>query len=317
MPNLFRHLNILKHKTLKQVQGDNNRQVRNDNALLYNNLMKLSAWVSITDLLPEKKSGFGEFIFDKFIKQKLFSKYNQKEVLLSLKKSGVNGIELLSTSNVSDKDIQKIQEMLTELDLSVFSVHQSISTLFNISIQEIEGLCEIAHKLKSEVVVLHINVIGNQIFKTDYVEALKDLESKYKIKIGIENSPISPLSLFKTYTWDRDKFSNLIKERGFNITFDTTHLAQTGKDIVDFYKKNKDRIVNIHLSDYKKSFLNKYLLLSNDTHLPLGKGTLPIKQFLDVLRENRYDGITTMEINGTLTELCESARFIKNTILKI
>ena len=274
--------------------------------------MKLSAWVSITDLLHKKKSGFGEFIFDKFIKQKLFSTYNQKEVLLSLKNSGVNGIELLSTSNVSDKDIKKVQETLAELDLAVFSVHQSISTLFNISIQEIEGLCQIAHKLKAGVVVLHINVIGNQIFKTDYVRALKGLESKYKIKIGIENSPISPLSFFKPYTWNGDKFSALIKETGFNITFDTTHLAQTGKDIIDFYKKNKDSIVNIHLSDYKKSFLNKYLLLSNSTHLPLGKGTLPIKQFLNVLRENRYDGIITMEINGTLTELCQSARFIKS-----
>lgn len=274
--------------------------------------MKLSAWVSITDLLPEKKSGFGEFVFDKFIKQKIFSKHNQKEVLLSLKKSGVNGIELLSTSNVSDKDIQKVWEMLTEIDLTVFSVHQSISTFFNISIQEIEGLCQIAHKLKAGVVVLHINVIGSQIFDLNYLHDLKDLERKYKIKIGIENSPIAYWTIFKTYTWKENEFSNLMKKTGFHITFDTTHLAQTGKDIIDFYKKNKDGIVNVHLSDYKKSFLNKYLLLSNSTHLPLGKGTLPIKQFLNVLKDNRYDGVITMEINGTLTELCASARFIKS-----
>ena len=87
-------------------------------------MMKLSAWVSISDLLPEKKNGFGEFIFDKFIKQKLFTKINQKEVLLALKKSGVNGIELLSTSNVTDEDIQKVQEMLKELGLAIFSISQ-------------------------------------------------------------------------------------------------------------------------------------------------------------------------------------------------
>ena len=279
---------------------------------MYNYLMKLSAWVSITDLLPEKKSGFGEFIFNKFIKQKLFTKYNQKDVLLALKKSGVNGVELLSTSSVNNEDIQKVKKILAELNLSVFSVHQSISTLFNIGINEIEGLCQIAYKLKAQVIVLHINVIGNQIFDSYYVHALKDLEGKYKIKIGIENSPISPLSLFKTHTWNGDKFSALIKEKGFNITFDTTHLAQTGKDIIDFYKKNKHRIINIHLSDYKKSFINKYLLLSNSTHLPLGKGTSPIKQFLNILKETHYNGIITMEINGSLSELCESARFIKS-----
>lgn len=273
--------------------------------------MKLSAWVSITDLLPNKKNGFGEFIFDKFIKQKLFTKDNQKDVLLALKKSGVNGIELLSTSNVSDRDIQKVQKMLKELDLTVFSVHQSISTLFNIGIKEIEGLFHIAHKLKAGVIVLHINVIGNQIFDNSYVYALKDLEQKYKIKIGIENSPISPLTVFNKRTWDSDKFSDLVREKGFNITFDTTHLSQTGNNIVDFYKRSKERIVNIHLSDYKANFLNKYFLLSNGTHLPLGKGTSPIKQLLNVLKQTNYNGVITMEINGTLQQLCESAEFIK------
>ncbi len=277
--------------------------------------MKISAWVSITDLLPEKKTGFGEFIFDKFIKQKLFSKYNQKDVLLALKNSGVNGIELLSTSNVSDKDIQKVQEMLTEFDLEVFSVHQSIPTLFNISVNEVKGLFQIAHKLKASVIVLHINVIGNQIFDKDYLYVLKDLESKYDIKIAIENSPIAYWTIFKNYTWRENEFSNLMKKTGFHITFDTTHLAQTGKDIIVFYKKNKDRIINIHLSDYKKSFLNKYLLLSNDTHLPLGKGTLPIRQFLKTLKETHYDGIITMEINGNLSELCQSAELIVRTVV--
>ena len=276
-------------------------------------MMKLSAWVSISDLLPEKKNGFGEFIFDKFIKQKLFTKINQKEVLLALKKSGVNGIELLSTSNVTDEDIQKVQEMLKELGLAIFSIHQSISTLFNIGIQEIEGLFQIANKLKAGVIVLHINVIGNHIYEEHYVQSLKDLERKYKIKIAIENSPISPLTLFNKNTWNGNKFSTLVKEKGFNITFDTTHLSQTGKDIVDFYKKNKDRIVNIHLSDYKKNILNKYLLLENGNHLPLGKGSSPIKQFLNVLKQSNYSGVITMEISGNLQDLCDSARFIKST----
>ena len=163
------------------------------------------------------------------------------------------------------------------------------------------------------MIVLHINVIGNHIYEEHYVQSLKDLERKYKIKIAIENSPISPLTLFNKNTWNGNKFSTLVKEKGFNITFDTTHLSQTGKDIVDFYKKNKDRIVNIHLSDYKKNILNKYLLLANGTHLPLGKGSSPIKQFLNVLKQSNYSGVITMEISGNLQDLCDSARFIKST----
>jgi len=272
-------------------------------------MMKLSAWVSVSDLLPDKKTGFDRFIFDRFIKQRIFNKNNPKDILLALKKSGTQGIELLLCPNLEDRDIQKIQKILKELDMDIFSVHQSISTLFNIRILEITNLFEIANKLSAKVVVLHLNVIGDQIFDQKYINSLKLLEKQYKIKIAIENSPISFLSLFKTYSWKEKEFSSLMKKTGFSITLDTTHLAQTDKDIISFYKNNKDKIINIHLSDYKKSFFNTRLLLTYGTHLPLGKGQLPIKQFLQTLKEEKYSGSITMEINGTLEELCKSSSF--------
>src|SRR3989344_6448761 len=274
--------------------------------------MKLSAWVSSSDLLGRKASGFGEFIFSKFIKQDVFSENDPKEALKTLKNSGVNGVELLVSSGTKNDDIQKIKKILKEVDLKIFSVHQSISKLFNISIEEVEELFGIAKDLSAGVVVLHINVIGDKIFDKDYVKSLKDLQNKYGIKIGIENSPITPLTLFKTYTWKEDEFCSVVDKAGFNITFDTTHLAQTGKDIINFYKKNKKRIVNIHLSDYKKNFLNTHFLLTYDTHLPLAAGTSPVKQFVKTLKKNRYDGIITMEINGNLSQLCKSAKLIKS-----
>lgn len=274
--------------------------------------MKLSAWVSVSDLLPEKKTGFDTFIFARFIKQSIFNKNNPQDILLTLKKSGVEGIELLACPNVEDKDIQKVQKILKEVDADIFSVHQSISTLFNISILEVTKLFEIANKLLAKVVVLHINVIGDRIFDEGYVENLKALEKQYNIKIAIENSPISYLTIFKTYSWREKEFSELMEKAGLNITFDTTHLAQTGKDIIDFYRHNKTRIINIHLSDYKKNFLNTHLLLANDTHLPLNKGKLPLKEFLQTLKANSYSGLITMEINGNLEDLCQSARIIKS-----
>jgi sugar phosphate isomerase/epimerase len=73
-------------------------------------------------------------------------------------------------------------------------------------------------------------------------------------------------------------------------------------------------IVNIHLSDYKMNFLNNPLMLTYGTHLSLGKGRLPIIQFLKILKDTRYNGIITMEINATLPEILRSARIIKSTM---
>lgn len=273
--------------------------------------MKLSAWVAVGDLIQKKKTFFERFVIGKFIFQNIFYKKNPSDVLLSLKKSGVDGIELLLSSKVTKEELQKIKNMIEKLDMLIFSVHQPLSTLFNISINEVKKLSKITKNLKAKVLVLHINVIGKQIFDKKYIMNLKDLERQYGIKISIENSPKSVLTILNSYCWQEEKFSKLMDVNELNITFDITHVAQVGGNIISFYKNNKERIVNIHLSDYKEHFLNTHLLLANHTHLPLRKGNLPIKDFLQTLKEKDYNGLITMEINGSLEELCQSAKLIK------
>lgn len=274
--------------------------------------MKLSAWVSTSDLLNKKTSGFGELFLKRFIKQNIFSKNDPKDVLTFLKKSGVNGIELLVSSNTTSEEVDAIKKILKNLNLQTFSVHQSVSKLFSIGIGEIEFLFKVASQLSAEVVVLHLSVVGNKIFDKKYVRALKELEKKYRIKIGMENSPLNPLWLLRTYSWREKEFLEILNKTKFNITLDTTHLAQIGKNIIQFYLNNKDKIVNIHLSDYRKNLLNNPFMLTKDTHLPLEEGNLPIKLFLNTLRENKYKGVITMEINGSIEKLKRSAEIISD-----
>lgn len=274
--------------------------------------MKLSLWVRLTDLLPKKKTAFDILFIDTFIYRTAFHKNSPYDVLFALKKYGVTGIELLIPSNTTNNDIKKVSQMVEKLNLHVFSIHQPLTSFLKIGIDEVTYLFKIANKLSAQTITLHSDAIGNKFLEKGYIESLKLLEKKYNIKIGIENMPKAWHLLLKTYTWKTNEFSNLMKKTAFHITFDTTHLAQTGKDITEFYKDNKDRIINIHLSDYKKHFLNKKLLLTNYTHLPLGHGELPIKEFLKTLKENNYDGLITMEISGSVDDLCQSARLIKS-----
>jgi len=267
--------------------------------------------VAVGDLIQKKKTFFERFIIAKFIYQNIFYKKNPTDILISLKKAGVDGIELLLSSNTKKEELQTIESMIEKLDMRVFSVHQPLSTLFYIGINEVKKLSQITKRLKAKVLVLHVNVLGKQIFDQKYIAGLKELEKEYDIKIGIENSPRSMLTMFNSYCYQQEKFSSLMTTNKLNITLDTTHLAQVGGDIISFYKSNKERVANIHLSDYKNHFLNTHLLLTNHTHLPLGKGKLPIREFLQILKQTNYDGLITMEISGSLEDLCQSARFIK------
>jgi len=276
--------------------------------------MKISLYVSSSDLISEKETLTEKLnrIIDNDEKHQLFRTKSTDHILKSLKKAGVNGLELLATKSLTDTNIKKIKNLAKKHNLSIFSIHQSTDNFSSISLFQIEKLCKIASKFSSSVVVLHSDALGDNLFDKKFISGLKKFQEKYKLKFGIENMPKSPFSLLKTYAHNPEEFSLLINKTGLFITLDTTHLGQAEANICDFYKKNKEKIINIHLSDYKKSWLNRTLLLANKTHLPLTEGELKITKFLKILKEENYKGLITMEINASLSKLCKSAEIVKN-----
>ena len=273
--------------------------------------MKLSAWASVSDIVPTNKTTIERIIRLLLGDKHMFRDYTADETFSALKKAGVDGIELLVPRLTTDENILDAKKIFDRNTIPVLSIHQSLTSFLSIDIFEIEKLCKTASFFKAHVIVLHSGALDRKLFDGKFVELLKALEEKYSLKFGIENMPKTPYAFYKRDTFDGKRFSSLLENVDLSITFDTTHLGQVGGDILSFYEKNKKRIVNIHFSDYKKHWLNYRLLFQNYTHLPLMKGELPVQKFLKLLKNTRYSGLITMEIGGTLEEICESARMIK------
>lgn len=277
--------------------------------------MKICLYVRVTQLFSVRKSLMQKLMV--FIvpdpKHKMFATLSADTILKSVKKAGVDGLELVVPPIFTDDDFKKIERMVEENGLKVLSVHQSDDSAFSIELSEIERLCKIANKFQANDVTLHVDSLKEKIFDDKFIGELKKLQEKYNVKFGTENMPKSPFTLRKPYTYKGEEFAKVVSKTGLSMTLDTTHMGQVDEDICDFYLKNKDKIIDIHLSDYKKTWLNSKLLLANDTHLPLGKGELPIIKFLNILKKENYQGIITMEINADLNGLCENAQLIKKT----
>ena len=276
--------------------------------------MKISLYVDFSDIISAKQT-----IIDKLNhliivdpKHQMYKTQTLGHILQSLKTAGVDGLELIVPKILSDKNIQEINDIVKKYDLPILSIHQANNNLFDISISEMQRLCKIANIFNAQVVTLHSDTLGKNLFNNEFILELKKLQKKHQLVFGIENMPKGPFSLFKTYAYSVNEFSSTINNAGLSMTLDTAHLGQTGEDICEFYENNKEKIVNIHLSDYKKSWLNRILLLANKTHLPLNEGELPISKFLKTLKEENYQGLITMEINGNLDKLCQNAEIIKN-----
>ena len=65
----------------------------------------------------------------------------------------------------------------------------------------------------------------------------------------------------------------------FKVTLDIGHFTAGNNDAVDFISKHHDRIVNIHVRDRKRN---------NGRNMPFGQGDTPIKEVLQLIRDNRY-----------------------------
>jgi sugar phosphate isomerase/epimerase len=276
--------------------------------------MKISLYVWTSQLLSTKKTLIQKL--NNFVipdpKHKMFDTLSVDNILNSIKNAGADGIELIVPPIFTDDNLKKIQKIAESHRLEVYSIHQSDDSALGIDLAEIERLCGIANKLQAGVIVLHIDALKKGIFDIKFTEELKRLQKKFSVKFGIENMPKSLFTLGKSFAYQGNKFSAAVGQTGLSITLDTTHMGQVNEDVCDFYVKNKDKIIDIHLSDYKTTWLNRKLLLANDTHLPLGRGELPIREFLALLKEEKYQGLITMEINGDLETLCQNARLIKS-----
>jgi sugar phosphate isomerase/epimerase len=69
------------------------------------------------------------------------------------------------------------------------------------------------------------------------------------------------------------------------MTLDTGHFTAYGGDVMAFVRKHHDRIANLHLKDRLKNHPEFH----TDENTPeWGKGHAPIKQVLQLMRQEKY-----------------------------
>lgn len=277
--------------------------------------MKIATWITISDLIEIQHTNLEQVIelFDK--KAQIYRNNTYQYVFNAFKKSGIQGLEVLIPYYTTEQDIKVFISKLNECNMPALSIHQSLSNNKVFTLSDVTKLSKIANLLSAKVIVLHSNTLKERLWDKSFIHNLKLLEKKYEITFGVENVSKNPIKA-EPYTYKTQQFSQLLNQADLSITFDTTHLGQSGEDIIAFYNKNKTKIVNIHLSDYKSSIINKYLVTQFKTHLPLQTGELPIHDLLIHLKKSHYDKLITLEINAGLKEVCDSASYISNVLKK-
>lgn len=223
-------------------------------------------------------------------------------------------IESLKIANISNIELRKINNKylweFTEAELLQFKKTLDKENIQVISLDSPCGKKPILYQRKKELFDIYIKIskifqskyirifsnLGEQIEKNDIIKNLhqySEKASQNNIELIMENeratyakSPVECLDLIRN-------------ENNVNILYDPENAFFEGYDIFESYEKSKERIVYIHVRDFNTK--------TNMYAYP-GRGDLKVESFLNIIKENNFNGILSIETHLPMNETGESKR---------
>jgi sugar phosphate isomerase/epimerase len=221
--------------------------------------------------------------------------------------AGADAIELMLTPRLADKEPFSLQSLEDTFRLPIASVH-SIMRLRPVNeAQVLDDILESArltrHLENCRTLVVHLpwQCPDRSTFSNRWLETVLQAEeilAPAKCAVSIEN-PDPPANSGTPDEWlSLTRWRVLIEEFGLRGTFDTSHAAACGWDLLGLAETAGNELDNIHLSDvggraYRNGMLNSLL----HAHRPPGTGNLQIERFLARLAQTDFNGLITLEIS--------------------
>ena len=159
------------------------------------------------------------------------------------------------------------------------------------SIAQIKSSIDLANEINAEAVVVHpglISFLANKYFKNEVYEfanqSIKEIGDYAKdlgVMATIENMPNFESMIYQNIV----DLNQLLVENEMHMTLDIGHANHVGYAPEDMIF---DSIKHIHVHDN---------LGDDDSHLPLGEGSIDLKYIINTLESKNYDGIYILEVN--------------------
>jgi sugar phosphate isomerase/epimerase len=238
--------------------------------------------------------------------------------------AGADGLELLLNGRLLAAGPERVAHSANDHDLPIRSIHPPIR-LLNARQHVHEDMIATA-KFAREVPgcrILVMHAVGGATLHSEHgraffrtIDAVTTILRKSGVRLAIENrGTLHPQPRMDFL----DRLQNLYRvceEWDLDITFDTSHAASFGINIVPALDVVYPRLTNVHFSDRREeppaiasSIVNS---LTREHQLP-GNGALPLASFVQRLRAKQYRGTLTLELSPVALAAWRGNRALERT----
>ncbi|MEX2426539.1 MAG: sugar phosphate isomerase/epimerase [Thermomicrobiaceae bacterium] len=219
--------------------------------------------------------------------------------------AGADAIEIMLTPRLLSQGATRLRFLEEGYNLPIASVHSVLRLRDTTSEQFAHDILESARLVRKleccQSMVVHLpyrpDARLNSLWLETIQEAAEILEDS-QARVSIEN-PDPPSYDLKEDDWlSITRWKVVSQEFATGATFDTSHAAASGWDLLAYAENPHRALDNIHLSDvggktYATGLLNSLL----HAHRPPGTGDLQIERFLARLSQTEFNGLITLEIS--------------------
>ena len=138
--------------------------------------------------------------------------------------------------------------------------------------------------LSERPIILPLPLPVSGDYRRFLLNGLARFEDEEGVRIGVENMPAKRILGRRVDIHSLNTLDDLASLH--HLTLDTTHLGTWRMDLVEAYERLKARVVHVHLSNF-----------DGEEHRLPQNGHLPVAEFLQRLKRDRYEGAVSVELN--------------------
>jgi sugar phosphate isomerase/epimerase len=211
---------------------------------------------------------------------------------------GYDGIELMVSPNKITQDLDYMKKLVDTTGVPITSVHAPTLLLckfvWGTSPEgKLVKSVDFANRVGATSVVVHPPFKSNH-YSDHFIDVANKLNRDSGVDVAIEN--MFPWVIkgkeVQMYgpSWEETC------ERADNLTFDFSHAALSGMDVMEFFNKYHHKVRVIHFTDGSKRNKAKGDAIKDEHMLP-GEGDMPLREVYSLLKEKNWTGDTVLEIN--------------------